>query len=144
MTPLDALWRAWGWTGIKFAQIQAVSPMGHLLLTDAEGCFHYFDPGLFAIEALGNEEAARARFADEETRGEWQALKLVEAARERLGECPEGSIYSLRPIALIEGDYSSDELCILPLVELISFTGEIARQTKDLPPGSQFRIKIVD
>jgi hypothetical protein len=144
MTPLEAFQSGWGWTGIEFAEVCAVSPMGHVLFSDAEACFHYFDPGLLAIQALGNEEAARAHFATEETRLVWQAVALVDAARERLGGCPEGSVYSLRPLALIEGNYRHDELCILPLAELISFTGEIARQTKDLPPGSQFRIKIVD
>jgi hypothetical protein len=144
MTPLDALRDGWGWTEIKFAEIRAVSRMGHMVLTDVEGCFYHFDPGLFAIKPLGNEEAARVHFADEDTRSAWQALALVETARERLGECPEGSIYSLRPIALMEGNYIPDELCILPLAELISFTGEIARQTKDLPPDSKLRIKIGD
>jgi hypothetical protein len=144
MSPLDALRSGWGWTGIDFAEIQAVSPMGHLLFTDTDGCFYYLDPGLLAITPLGNEAAARAHFTQEETELIWRALPLVEAARKRLGECPEGSIYSPGPLALLEGRYEAEELCILPLAELIGFTGDVARQIKDLPSGSKYRIKIVD
>ena len=142
MSALDALRDGWGWTEIDFAEIHAVSPMGHLLLSDTDGCFHYFDPDLQTIEALGSEQAARAHFAKEDTRTIWQALPLVEAARERLGDCPEGSIYTLTPLALLEGNYSHDNLWVCPLEELIRFTGGIARQLKDLPDGAQYRIVI--
>jgi hypothetical protein len=144
MSVLEALKAGWGWTEIEFAEVQHVSPMGHLLLSDADGCFHYLDPELQTIEALGNEEAARAHFAMDETKKVWQAASLVEAARERLGECPEGSVYSLTPLALLAGDYSPDNLWIISLEELIRFTGDVARQTKDLPDGTEYRIEIGD
>jgi len=144
MTELEALRQGWGWTGIEFARIEAVSPMGHLLVADADGCLYHLDPGLFTVAALGNEDAARAHFANDDMRLVRQAHTWVEAARERLGQCPDGSIYFLRPIALTEGNYIRDEFCILPLAELISVTGEITRQTKDLSPGAKFEITIVD
>ena len=142
MSAIDALRSGWGWTLIEFAEIHAVSQMGHLLFSDTDGCFHYLDPDLGRIEALGNEQAARTHFAKEETREVWQAIALVEAARERLGDCPEGSVYTLKPLALLEGDYSPDNLWICQLDELIRFTGDMARQLKDLPDGAQYRIVI--
>ena len=144
MSVLDALRDGWAWTEINFAEVHAVSRMGHLLFSDADGCFHYLDPELRTIEVLGDEQAARAYFDKEETRKVWQAIPLVEAARERLGECPEGSVYTLKPLALLEEDYAHENLCILPLKELISWTGDVTRQLKDLPDGSQYRIQIVD
>jgi hypothetical protein len=144
MSVLEALKDAWGWAEIDFAEVHNVSPMGHLLFSDAEGCFHYLDPGLGVIEALGNEEAARVHFAMEKTREVWEARSLVAAARERLGECPEGSVYSLKPLALLQGDYSPDNFWICTLDELIRFTGDVARQTKDIPDGAQYRIEIGD
>ena len=105
MSVMEALRDGWGWTAIEFAEVHHVSPMGHLLLSDTDGCFHYLDPELRTIEALGNEQAARAHFALDETRQVWQAASLVAAARERLGECPDGAVYSLTPLALLAGDY---------------------------------------
>jgi hypothetical protein len=31
-----------------------------------------------------------------------------------------------------------------PQVELVRFSGDIARQIKDLPPGSQIKLQVVD
>jgi hypothetical protein len=144
MNVLDALRDGWRWTEIDFAEVHAVSPFGHLLFSDADRCFHYLDPELQTIEALGDRHAAETHFAREDVREVWEARALVEAARQRLGDCPEGSIYTLKPLALLQGDYAHENLCILPLVELIHFTGETARQLKDLSDGSQYRIQIVD
>ena len=144
MTVLDALADGWGWTEIGFAQVHATGPTGHVLASDTEGCFHHLDPELGTIEALGDAQAARAHFARSDVREVWAAATLVEAARERLGECPDGSIYTLTPLALLEGDYHHDNLWICPLEELIRFTGDVARQTRDLPDGAQYRIEISD
>ena len=144
MSVLEALRDGWGWTEVAFADVHRVSPMGHLLLSDTEGCFHYLDADGLRIEALGNEQAAAAHFAKDETREVWQAAALVEAARERLGDCPEGSVYTLTPLALLEGNYSHESLWICPLEELIRFTGNVARQLKDLPDGAEYRIVIGD
>lgn len=144
MSALEALRDGWGWTEIAFADVHAVSPMGHLLFSDADGCFHYLDPDLQTVAALGNEQAARAHFEKDETRQVWQAVALVDAARARLGDCPEGSVYTLKPLSLLQGDYAHDNLWICPLEELIRFTGDVARQIRDLPDGAQYRIEISD
>ena len=144
MSLLEALRDGWGWTGIDFAEIHRVSPMGHLLLTDRDGCFHYLDTELWTIEAVGDVRAEAAHFAREKTQEVWQAVASVDAAREHLGGCPEGYVYSWKPHALIEGDYAYENLWICRLDELIRLTGDLARQTRDLPDGSQIRIRIVD
>ena len=144
MSIAAALRESWGWTEIAFAAVHSVSPMGHLVLSDSEGCYYYLDPELRSIDALGNEEATRTHFAQQETQDIWRAHALVEAARERLGEPPDGSIYTLKPLALLQGDYGYENLCILPLEELIRFTGDVSRQTKDQPERGQYEIKIVE
>lgn len=144
MTVLDALRDGWGWTEIAFAEVHAVGPTGHLLVSDTDRCFHYLDPELGTIDALGSEQAARAHLAREDVREVWEARALVEAARERLGDCPEGSVYTLTPAALLKGDYAPGNLWICRLEELVRFTGDVARQIRDLPDGAQYRIEISD
>jgi hypothetical protein len=144
MSVIDALRDGWGWTGIDFGEIHAVSPMGHVLFSDKEGCFHHLEPEVMTVTALGGEAAAAAHFADPDVKLAWQALGLVEPARERLGECPEGFVYSLTPMALIEGDFKPENVWIVSLEELIRFSGDMAHQTKDVSDGSQIRIRIVD
>lgn len=141
---LQALTREWSWTGTTFAGILAVSPMGHMLVTDQGDAIHYFDADLRQIVRLGSEEAAREYMADPEVEMVWHAQKLVDAARIRLGEPAEGQVYTLTPDAMLAGDYASENLVLMDLAELVSFTGQVAYQTRDLPDGAQIRLKVVD
>ena len=106
MTPgsaalLNALRSAWGWTGVEFAEVVSHSLMGHLLLTDRTGTFHYLDPDVGAVTALGDEAQAAAYMAREDTQLVWQADALVSAAAARLGAPAMGEVYSLRPQAMV-------------------------------------------
>jgi len=59
-----------------------------------------------------------------------------------LGDPPEGSVFTLSPIHWIDGQYSVDNMTILPLAEIVFLSGDIAHQLKDLPDGTQVRIEI--
>ncbi len=141
---LQALRRDWAWSGIAFEEVIATSRMGHLLLSDAQGVIHYLDPDLRQLLRLGSEEQTRQFLADPEVALVWRAEKLVAAARERLGEPGEDEVYTLNAQAMLAGDYAEENLVIMPLAELISFTGQIAYQTRDLPEGATFELKVVD
>lgn len=139
-----ALNAAWGWTGVRFAEVIAHSLMGHMLVIDGAGVFHYLDPDLCEVTRLGDEAAARAHMALEETQMIWRADALVDAAAERLGPPAIGEVYSLKLPALLAGDYAPENLVKVDLVELIYLSGDLARQTRDLPEGTLVNIKVVD
>lgn len=141
---MQALRREWGWTGVDFAEIVAVSRMGHLLLTDTAGTIHYLDPETRELIRLGSEEQASQYLADPEVALVWRAETLVEAARERLGPPGDDEVYTLTPDALLAGDYAHENLVLMPLAELISFAGQVACQTRDLPDGAPLQLKVID
>lgn len=141
---LQALRRDWGWTGVDFAEILAISPMGHLVLADKADELHYLDPDLRQLLRLGSEEAARQFLDDPEVRLVWRAAKLVEAARERLGPTAPGEVYSLETNAMLRGDYAPENLVRMELAQLVSITGQVAYQTRDLPDGASFQLKASD
>ena len=135
---------SWSWTGFTASRVRAHSPMGHLILSDAEENFAYLDTDGLSLIPLGSREEAEAHLAHEEAQDLWWGGELIASARERLGEAPQGSVYSLKPIALLNGDYSPGNVWIISLEELIAFTGDAARQLKDLPEGAQYAIKVTD
>jgi len=138
---MQALRRDWGWTGVDFAEVFAVSRMGHMLLTDTDDAMHYLDPETRELIRLGGEEQAAKYMADPEVALVWRAEQLVEAARERLGETGEEEVYTLTPDALLAGDYAHDNLVRQSLADLISFAGQVAYQTRDLPDGTPIQLK---
>jgi hypothetical protein len=141
---LEAVNKGWRWAGTTFVAIHAQSPMGHLVLSDAEGCFHYLDTDGMELIPLGNKAALDAHFAVPENIQLWEASGLVDPARERLGEPSEGKVFALSPTDWIEGNYAPDRICHLPLKEIVFLSGDLARQLKDLPDGTQIRIEIRD
>ncbi len=141
---LHALRQAWGWTHVDFAEIVGQSLMGHLLVIDCAGTYHYLDPDLLNLTALGGEAAARAHMAQDETKLIWRADALVDAATERLGFTAMGEVYSRTVSALLSGDYGHEHLLRISLVELIYLTGDLARQVHDLPDGAQVQVKVIE
>ncbi|WP_395393482.1 hypothetical protein WBP07_00630 [Novosphingobium sp. BL-8A] len=141
---VNALNTAWGWTGVEFAEIVAHSLMGHMLVTDRAGAFHYVDPELGMVTLLGDEAAARDHMAQDETQAIWRADALIDAATKRLGFNALGEVYSLTLPALIAGDYAPENLIKIDFVKLIYLTGDLARQTRDLPDGAAVQLKVID
>ncbi len=139
---LAALRQAWGWTGVDFAEIVAHSLFGHLVATDREGGFHYLDPDVLTLSALGDEAAARAHMARPETQVIWRADAHVAAADARLGATRVGQVYGFTPQALVAGDYAAANMVCIELATYIRLTGDLAKQIKDLPEGAQVRIEV--
>jgi len=142
---LAAVIAGWGWTGIQPRTITAVSPFGHTVIEDEAAAYWYLDPEMRTLTRVADDPGQLfAYMNDPEAREIWQAEALVNAARARLGEPGEGRCYTLKPLALLKGDYSHDNLCTLPIAELIHFSGDLERQTKDLPEGSTFQLKVTE
>ena len=144
MTLVEVVNEAWGWTGLTATRIVAQSPMGHLVLSDTEDGFFYLDPDGMAVIPLGHEAEAKAHLASAEAKELWSGGALVAEAQKRFGEPPDGSVFTIKPHAMIEGRYEPESLCVMPLDELIRFTGDVAQQIKDLPDGSQIQIEVTD
>ena len=142
---ISAVRRGWGWTGLVPESIGAASPFGHLIIQDVAGTYWYLDPELRSLERIANTQAELfAHMNKPDVREVWQALALVDAARENLGEPGEGNCYSLKTMALLQGDYNHDNLCIISIAELVQFSGDFERQTRHLPNGSKIEFKVID
>jgi hypothetical protein len=141
---MAALKREWGWTGVDFAEVLAVSRMGHLLIRDTADHFHYLDPETRELIALGPEAQATAYFADPEVALVWRAEALVDAARTLLGPPGDDEVYTLTPDALLAGDYAHENLTTMALADLVSFAGQVAFQTRNLPDGTPIQLKVID
>lgn len=144
MSLVEAVNIGWGWTGLTATRVLAQSPMGHLVLSDAEDRFFYLDPDGMAIIPLGSEAEAKTHLASDVAKELWSGGALVTEGYKRFGNPPEGSVFTIKPHAMIEGRYEPESLCVMPLDELIRFTGDVAQQIKDLPDGSQIQIEVTD
>ena len=131
--------------GIDPTRVTAISPFGHLIVSDRSGAYWYLDPELRTLEQVADCDTELFTYMNQpEVRQTWQASALVEQAFAHLGESAAGWCYSLKPLALLGGDYNPENLCILPVEELVRFSGSVEEQTRHLPEGASFRLKVVD
>jgi hypothetical protein len=139
---LTTIRNAWGWTGLDPAQVEAVNPFGNVIVRAADGAFWRICPEQLSCEVVARDaEQYAALCADEDFQVDWQMERLVQLAQSTLGPTSEGRCYCLKVPALLGGAYDADNLGTIDLDELASFAGDIAKQIKDLPDGTQVTIE---
>jgi hypothetical protein len=141
---LDTIRKAWGWIGLEPAEVVATNSFGNLIVRTADGAYWRICPEELSCQQVARNADEFATLSDEiEFRTDWEMLRLVELARQRLGPLPEGRCYCLKLPAVIGGNYDATNLGTISLIELISFSGDMAEQIKNVPDGGQFQIKVV-
>ncbi|WP_290697812.1 T6SS immunity protein Tdi1 domain-containing protein [Lacinutrix sp.] len=75
---------------------------------------------------------------------DWEMKTLVSFSKDYLGELKENEKFCLKLAGVLGGRYEAENLGKISFIELISFSGNLARQIKDLPDGAKFELKIED
>jgi hypothetical protein len=141
---LETIRNAWRWIGLDPAEVVATNAFGNLIVRATDGEYWRICPEELSCEKVARDaEEFAALFSKEDYRTDWQMSRLIEQARQKLGPLVEGQCYCLKLPAVIGGGYAVTNLGTVSLIELISFSGSMAEQIKDLPDGCQTEIKIV-
>lgn len=141
---LDTIRKAWGWTGLDPTEVVAVNAFGNLIVRASDGTYWRICPEEWSCEQVARSaEEFTALTNKEEFQTDWEMVRLVELARQKLGPLSEGRCYCLKLPAVIGGRYEAANLGTITLGELISFSGDMAQQIKDVPDGGQVEIEIV-
>ncbi len=70
--------------------------------------------------------------------------KLTAEAKASLGEPGDGRCFYLKIPAVLGGECAIDNIGQISLTELISVSGDTAKQIEELPDGTRIKIKLVD
>lgn len=136
---------AWGWTGLKPAEIVGDNDFGNLMIKDQIGCYWRLCPEDLYCKVVASSRAELDQLSqDQEFLEDWYMAALVEQAQERLGPLRPGFKYCLKIPSPLGGEYGGDNLATISLGGLVSASGHIAQQTEALPDGAQIKLSIVD
>ena len=142
---IEAIEKAWGWTGIKPVEVIGENEFGNLLIRDSEGKIWRLSPEDVYCDVVANNDAEyKDLIEDPEFMEDWTMENLVSFAREKLGSLSDTRKYCLKIPGILGGEYGGDNLGTAPLEEIIAFSGDIAKQIRDLPDGTQIKIEISD
>jgi hypothetical protein len=136
---------SWGWTGLDPDQIVGDNDFGNLMVKDHSGRYWRLCPeDLYCRVVAESRPELDALSHSQEFLRDWYMTELVAQAKERLGPLRPGYKYCLKIPSLLGGEYGGGNLASIPIGELISASGHIARQVADLPDGAKVRLSIVD
>lgn len=140
---IEEILTAWGWTGIDPLELVEENAFGNLLIKDNDGKFWHLCPEELSCEMIAaDDKAFAALWQDEEFLTDWTMQNLVAEAREKLGPLIGGKKYCFKIPGVLGGEYGGDNLAMVPLAELVHFSGELAFKLKDLPEGAKVRLKL--
>jgi hypothetical protein len=145
MNVITAVEEAWGWIGVQPAEIVGENDFGNLMIRDVDGRYWRLSPEDLSCEVVAETRADLDRIsADQEFLRDWYMRPLVEQARAKYGPLPDGRKYCLKIPSILGGEYGGDNVATISLVELIRASGHLAQQIKDLPVGTQVRLKVTE
>jgi hypothetical protein len=135
----------WGWVGIDPVEVVAMNAFGNLLIRDTSGKIWRLCPeDLYCRVVAGNDVELGKLLQNADFAEDWEMRALVRRAHDKLGPLTESRRYHLKIPAPLGGAYDADNMSVVPIEDIISFSGHVANQIKDLPDGAQVRFKVVD
>jgi hypothetical protein len=144
MDLLSVVKEAWGWTGLEPDQIVGDNDFGNLMIKDQSGSYWRLCPEDLYCQVVAHTRTELDQLSqDQEFLRDWYMSELVHEARDRHGPLGPGFKYCLKIPRVLGGEYGGDNLATISLSGLVSASGHIARQIKDLPDGAQVKLSIV-
>jgi hypothetical protein len=136
---------AWGWIGLKPAQIVGDNDFGNLIVKDEDGRYWRICPEDLYCRVVANDRAELDALAQsQDFLHDWYMANLVTEAKERHGPLPPGHKYCLKIPGILGGEYGGANLSIMSVAELVSFSGYVAKKIEALPDGTQVQLKITE
>ena len=145
MNIIEEIRQSWGWVGIVPIDVVGENDFGNLIVKDLEGKYWRLCPeDCYCKVIAANRTELDQLSTSQEFLHDWHMRRLVSLANDNCGPLAEGRKYCLKIPAALGGGYVSENLATAPMIELVRFSGDVARQIHDLPDGSTVNLKFVD
>lgn len=137
--------KEWNWSGVIADKILDTNDFGNIIFESDKGNIYRICPEDLSIESIAsNIDEYEVLKLEDEFILDWEMTKLVELAKIEVGELNEFEKYCLKIPAVISQDYSSKNIGKIKFSELISVSGDLAYQIRDLEDGQKVKLKIID
>lgn len=140
---IEVIREAWGWSGLRPVEEIRSNAFGNVLVRDEAGRFWRICPEELSCKIVAKDPVEFEHLVhDFEFLRDWSMTSLVAVAAESLGPLADGCCYCLKIPAVLGGKYGAENIGTISIEELISASGDMAAQIKDLPDGAQIRLRV--
>ncbi|MFK5914878.1 MAG: DUF1851 domain-containing protein [Woeseiaceae bacterium] len=145
MNIINEIIASWSWTGIKPTEIVAENEFGNLIIKDADNKFWRLCPEDVYCEVVAESiDDYNTLINDDEFLNDWNMTVMVKEATVMLGALKEGDKYYMVIPGILNGEYSGKNIQMAPFIEIISLSGNLGKEIKDLPDGAKVELKVID
>jgi hypothetical protein len=135
--------KAWNWKGFNATEIIWTNDFGNVIFKTDKNEYWRMCPEETSCEKIAESESEFDRLStDSEFIEDWEMTNLVEIAKSELGELSENQKFCLKMPAVIGGEYDKANIGKISFVELISFSGDLGFQIKDMKDGQKIKLNI--
>ncbi len=142
---IDVIKQDWGWLGIDPVEIVATNDFGNVIFIDTSKRFWRICPEELSCEVVAeNPERYNRLVHDGDFLTDWHMSTLANEAQKRYGKQPEDRCFCLILPGVLGGEYKIENIGTNSRREVISFSGDVARQIKDVPDGGKVMFEWAD
>jgi len=142
---ITEIYKAWNWKGFNATKIIQTNDFGNVIFKTDDNEYWRICPEETSCEKIAKTELEFERLStDTEFIEDWEMTNLVTIAKSELGELAKNQKYCLKMPAIIGGEYDKSNIGKISFAELISFSGDLGFQIKDLKDGQKIKLKIVN
>lgn len=135
---IDQINKFWRWTNTKAVKVISTNQFGNIIFEAEDGKYWRIRPEVLECKIIAFDKADYAQYSENAEFVEgWEMKSIIEEATSNLGELSEGEVYCLKLPLVMGGLYEAKNFGKIPLEKLVSLTGQMAFQIKDLPDGSK-------
>ncbi len=137
--------KAWNWKGFNATEIIRTNDFGNVIFKTDKNEYWRICPEETSCQKIAESESEFDRLStDSEFIEDWEMTNLVEVAKSELGELAENQKYCLKMPAVVGGNYEKSNIGKISFIELISFSGDLGFQIKDLKDGQKIQFTFKD
>jgi len=137
--------KAWNWKGFNATEIIRTNDFGNVIFKTDKNEYWRICPEETSCEKIAESESEFDRLStNSEFIEDWEMTNLVEVAKSELGELAENQKYCLKMPAVVGGKHEKSNIGKISFTELISFSGDLGFQIKDLKDGQKIQFTFKD
>ncbi len=134
---------SWNWKGFIATEIIRTNEFGNVIFKTDKNEFWRLCPEEISCEKIADNKSEFNKISTEsEFVEDWEMTNLVTVAKSELGVLENGQKYCLKLTAVIGGKYEKSNLGKINFSELISLSGNLGYQIKDLKDGQKISLKV--
>jgi len=135
--------KAWNWKGFRATEIIRTNEFGNVIFKTDKNEYWRICPEEISCGKIAETESEFNKIlSDSEFIEDWEMINLVNIAKSELGELKENERCCLKMSPVIGCEYEKSNLGKISFSELITFSGDLGFQIKDLKDEQKIKLNI--